>query len=45
MNWFYCSLTFGPLQIVEMLEVFSTSADKSMTLGDFEKMMVTARLA
>jgi len=28
-----------------MLEVFSSSADKSMDLGDFEQMMMAARLA
>jgi len=28
-----------------MLEVFSSSADKSMDLGDFERMMMAARLA
>ncbi|KAF9459129.1 hypothetical protein BDZ94DRAFT_1172253 [Collybia nuda] len=32
-------------EMVEMLETFSTSPDKSMNLGDFERMMVTARLA
>lgn len=32
-------------QIVEMLEAFSSSPDKSMNLSDFERMMVTAKLA
>ncbi|KAH8093301.1 hypothetical protein BXZ70DRAFT_1001679 [Cristinia sonorae] len=32
-------------EIIEMLEVFSTSADKSMSLADFERMMITAKLA
>lgn len=32
-------------QIIEMLEVFSTSPDKSMSLSDFEKMMIVAKLA
>ena len=32
-------------QIVEMLEAFSSSPDKSMSLSDFERMMVTAKLA
>ncbi|KIK69119.1 hypothetical protein GYMLUDRAFT_636770 [Collybiopsis luxurians FD-317 M1] len=31
-------------QMLEMLEVFSTSPDKSMSLQDFERMMVTAKL-
>ncbi|KAL6298991.1 hypothetical protein BKA93DRAFT_830258 [Sparassis latifolia] len=31
-------------EIVEMLEVFSTSSDKSMRLRDFERMMVAAKL-
>ena len=34
-----------PPQIIEMLEAFSTSADKSMSLTDFETMMITARMA
>jgi hypothetical protein len=33
------------LQIIEMLEAFSTSLDKTMSLSDFEKMMVATRLA
>jgi len=32
-------------EIVEMLETFSTSNDKSMSLRDFERMMITAKLA
>ena len=32
-------------QIIEMLEAFSTSPDKTMSLSDFEKMMMTSRLA
>jgi hypothetical protein len=32
-------------EIVEMLEAFSTSNDKSMSLRDFERMMITAKLA
>ena len=32
-------------QILEMLEAFTTSPDKSMSLSDFERMMVTAKLA
>ncbi|KAI0334503.1 hypothetical protein GY45DRAFT_1242246 [Cubamyces sp. BRFM 1775] len=32
-------------ETVEMLEAFSTAADKSMSLGDFERMMIAARLA
>ncbi|PCH44364.1 hypothetical protein WOLCODRAFT_138959 [Wolfiporia cocos MD-104 SS10] len=32
-------------EIMEMLEVFSTSPDKSMSLSDFERMMITAKLA
>ncbi|PSS31023.1 hypothetical protein PHLCEN_2v2436 [Hermanssonia centrifuga] len=32
-------------EIIEMLEAFSTSADKSMNLSDFEVMMITAKLA
>lgn len=32
-------------QIVEMLEIFSTSADKSLSLSDFETLMITAKLA
>ncbi|KIY69129.1 hypothetical protein CYLTODRAFT_394400 [Cylindrobasidium torrendii FP15055 ss-10] len=31
--------------IVEMLEAFSTSADKSVSLSDFEQMMLAAKLA
>jgi hypothetical protein len=31
--------------MIEMLEAFSTSPDKTMSLVDFEKMMVAARLA
>lgn len=30
---------------MEMLEAFSTSADKTMNLGDFERMMIAAKLA
>jgi hypothetical protein len=33
------------LQIIEMLEAFSTSPDKTMSLSDFEKMMIATRLA
>ncbi|KAI0731281.1 hypothetical protein C8Q76DRAFT_774876 [Earliella scabrosa] len=32
-------------ETVEMLEVFSTAADKSMGLADFERMMIAARMA
>ncbi|KAF8491880.1 hypothetical protein F5888DRAFT_1619668 [Russula emetica] len=32
-------------EIIEMLEAFSTSPDKTMSLSDFEKMMMTTRLA
>ncbi|KAI0280400.1 hypothetical protein BGY98DRAFT_964197 [Russula aff. rugulosa BPL654] len=32
-------------EIIEMLEAFSTSPDKTMNLSDFEKMMMTTRLA
>lgn len=32
-------------QTVEMLDAFSTSADKTMGLADFERMMVAAKLA
>ena len=32
-------------EMVEMLETFSTQPDKSMSLEDFEKMMIAARLA
>ncbi|KAH9840219.1 uncharacterized protein C8Q71DRAFT_795348 [Rhodofomes roseus] len=32
-------------ETVEMLEMFSSSADKSMSLQDFERMMMTAKLA
>ncbi|THH28579.1 hypothetical protein EUX98_g5610 [Antrodiella citrinella] len=32
-------------EIIEMLEAFSTTADKSMNLGDFERMMIAAKLA
>ncbi|KAF9049602.1 hypothetical protein BDZ89DRAFT_1098921 [Hymenopellis radicata] len=31
-------------EIVEMLEIFSTSPDKSLNLADFEQMMMVARL-
>jgi hypothetical protein len=31
--------------MIEMLEAFSTSPDKTMSLADFEKMMIAARLA
>ena len=31
-------------QMAEMLEAFSTAADKSMGLDDFERMMVAAKL-
>jgi hypothetical protein len=33
------------LQIIEMLEAFSTSPDKTMSLSNFEKMMIATRLA
>jgi hypothetical protein len=33
------------LQIIEMLEAFSTSPDKTVSLSDFEKMMIATRLA
>lgn len=39
------SLTVPVAQTVEMLEMFSTSADKSMSLSDFERMMMAAKLA
>ena len=32
------------LQIIEMLEAFSTSPDKSMNLQDFERMMIATKL-
>jgi len=32
-------------EIIEMLEVFSTSPDKTISLSDFERMMITTRLA
>ncbi|KAI0251919.1 hypothetical protein BJV78DRAFT_1125608 [Lactifluus subvellereus] len=32
-------------EMIEMLEAFSTSPDKTMSLSDFEKMMIAARLA
>ncbi|OSX64217.1 hypothetical protein POSPLADRAFT_1137493 [Postia placenta MAD-698-R-SB12] len=32
-------------ETVEMLEAFSSSSDKSMSLPDFERMMITAKLA
>ncbi|KZT63493.1 hypothetical protein DAEQUDRAFT_680273 [Daedalea quercina L-15889] len=32
-------------ETVEMLEIFSSSADKSMSIQDFEQMMITAKLA
>ncbi|KAF7794321.1 hypothetical protein EIP86_005455 [Pleurotus ostreatoroseus] len=32
-------------EILEMLEAFTTSPDKSMSLSNFERMMVTAKLA
>lgn len=32
-------------KIVEMLETFSSSPDKSLSLSDFEKLMITAKLA
>ncbi|KAJ3489660.1 hypothetical protein NLI96_g1974 [Meripilus lineatus] len=32
-------------EIIEMLELFSSSPDKSMNLGDFERMMLMAKLA
>ncbi|KAF8480123.1 hypothetical protein DFH94DRAFT_612358, partial [Russula ochroleuca] len=32
-------------EIIEMLEAFSTSPDKTMSLSDFEKMMAATRLA
>ncbi|KAK0464561.1 uncharacterized protein EV420DRAFT_1638112 [Desarmillaria tabescens] len=32
-------------EIIEMLEIFSSAPDKSMTLADFERMMITAKLA
>lgn len=32
-------------KIIEMLEIFSSAPDKSMTLPDFERMMITAKLA
>ena len=32
------------LQIVDMLEAFSSSADKSVGLEDFERMMVAAKM-
>ncbi|KAI0666747.1 hypothetical protein C8Q78DRAFT_419262 [Trametes maxima] len=32
-------------ETVEMLEAFSSSGDKSLSLGDFERMMVAAKLA
>jgi hypothetical protein len=35
----------NPEKVVEMLEAFSSSIDKSMDLGDFERMMMAARLA
>jgi hypothetical protein len=31
--------------MIEMLEAFSTSPDKTVSLSDFEKMMMTTRLA
>ena len=31
--------------MIEMLELFSTSADKSVGLADFGRMMVAAKLA
>ncbi|KAH9968218.1 hypothetical protein BC827DRAFT_484061 [Russula dissimulans] len=34
-----------PGEIIEMLEAFSTSPDKAMSLSDFEKMMIATRLA
>jgi len=33
------------MEVVEMLETFSSSAEKSMDFGDFERMMMAARLA
>lgn len=41
----YHLICFVEFQIIEMLEAFSTSPDKSMSLGDFEKMMIAAKLA
>ncbi|OCH87377.1 hypothetical protein OBBRIDRAFT_759836, partial [Obba rivulosa] len=32
-------------ETIEMLDAFSSSADKSMGLGDFERMMIAAKLA
>lgn len=32
-------------EIIEMLEIFSSAPDKSMSLPDFERMMITAKLA
>ncbi|KAK0188006.1 hypothetical protein F5146DRAFT_1061592 [Armillaria mellea] len=32
-------------EIIEMLEIFSSAPDKSMSLSDFERMMITAKLA
>ncbi|KAK0487476.1 hypothetical protein IW261DRAFT_618137 [Armillaria novae-zelandiae] len=32
-------------EIIEMLEIFSSAPDKSMNLSDFERMMITAKLA
>jgi hypothetical protein len=31
--------------MLEMLEMFSTSPDKSMNLNDFTRMMIAAKLA
>jgi hypothetical protein len=31
--------------MVEMVETFSSSPDKTMSLADFEKMMIATRLA
>lgn len=39
------SLKLTAEEIVQMLSAFSTQPDKSMSLADFEQMMVTAKLA
>ena len=44
-SWARCDSEDDYLQIIEMLDAFSTSPDKSMSLSDFEKMMVATRLS
>ena len=42
---FTCSTDLSSTKMLEMLELFSTSPDKSMGFNDFCRMMITAKLA